>query len=138
MSEDFVGSFLPRHDAAHAQVVTGDPEAWLALWSRREPVIVFGAFGYVGTGREQVEATVRKASARLTGGSGYRNEVLNAQVVGDVAYTASLEHSLAPADGSTPAEITLRVTQVYRLEDGKWRIAHRHGDIVAPTHPGVA
>jgi ketosteroid isomerase-like protein len=25
-------------------------------------------------------------------------------------------------------EYTLRVTHVYRREDGEWRIVHRHGD----------
>jgi ketosteroid isomerase-like protein len=27
-----------------------------------------------------------------------------------------------------PTTYTLRVTHVYRREDGQWRIVHRHGD----------
>jgi ketosteroid isomerase-like protein len=29
----------------------------------------------------------------------------------------------------------LRVTQVYRREDGVWKIAHRHGDHAIPVDP---
>ena len=62
MSEEFVESFLPRHDAAHARFLAGDPELWLQLWSHSEPVSAFGGFGYIATCRDQVEAVTRKAS----------------------------------------------------------------------------
>jgi ketosteroid isomerase-like protein len=29
-----------------------------------------------------------------------------------------------------PGTDTLRATQVYRREDGEWKVAHRHGDTV--------
>jgi ketosteroid isomerase-like protein len=51
-------------------------------------------------------------------------------VVGDMAYTASLEHTSASVDGQ-PRSYTLRATQVYRREGGEWKVAHRHGDTVA-------
>lgn len=137
MAEDFVESFLPRHDAAHARFVSGDPEPWLQLWSHTEPVSLFGAFGYITTGCDRVEATTREVATRLAGGTGYRNEVLSVDVHGDVAYTVAMEHSVVPAAGGATEEHTLRVTQVYRLEDGQWRIAHRHGDIVSRGRPGA-
>jgi len=34
-----------------------------------------------------------------------------------------------------PRSYTLRVTHVYRREDGQWRIVHRHGD-TPPTDGG--
>jgi len=49
--------------------------------------------------------------------------------VGDVAYTAGFEHISTSTDGE-PRTYTLRVTQVYRREDGEWKVAHRHGDTV--------
>jgi ketosteroid isomerase-like protein len=50
-------------------------------------------------------------------------------VAGDMADTAGLEHTSCSIDGQ-PGSYTLRATQVYRLEDGEWKVAHRHGDIV--------
>jgi ketosteroid isomerase-like protein len=51
-------------------------------------------------------------------------------VVRDMAYTAGLEHTSASIDGQ-PRSYTLRATQVYRREDGEWKVAHRHADTVA-------
>jgi ketosteroid isomerase-like protein len=56
-------------------------------------------------------------------------ELLAFDVVGDMAYTVALEHSSVAVDGA-PRTYTLRATQVYRREDGQWRVAHRHGDTV--------
>jgi ketosteroid isomerase-like protein len=50
-------------------------------------------------------------------------------VVGDMAYTAGLEHTSASMDGQ-PRSYTLRATQVYRREGGEWKVAHRHADTV--------
>jgi len=56
-------------------------------------------------------------------------ELLACDVVGDMAYTAGFEHTSASVD-RRPRTYTLRVTQVYRREQGEWRVAHRHGDTV--------
>jgi ketosteroid isomerase-like protein len=37
-----------------------------------------------------------------------------------------LEHTSASVNG-VPRTYTLRATQVYRREDGEWKVAHRHG-----------
>ena len=59
----------------------------------------------------------------------YTFELQAYDVIGDMAYTAGLEHTSASVDGQ-PRTYTLRATQVYRREDGEWRVAHRHGDTV--------
>lgn len=59
----------------------------------------------------------------------YAFELLAFDVVGDLAYTAGLEHTSASVGGQ-PRTYTLRATQVYRREDGEWRVAHRHADTV--------
>ena len=59
----------------------------------------------------------------------YAFELQAYDVVGDMAYTAGLEHTSASVDGQ-PRTYTLRATQVYRREGGEWRVAHRHGDTV--------
>ena len=59
----------------------------------------------------------------------YAFELLSHDVVGDMAWTAGLEHTSASVDGQ-PRTYTLRATQVYRREAGEWRVAHRHADTV--------
>ena len=46
-----------------------------------------------------------------------------------MAYTDGLEHTSASMNGQ-PGSYTLRATQVYRQEDGEWKVAHRHADTV--------
>jgi ketosteroid isomerase-like protein len=56
-------------------------------------------------------------------------EIVAAEVVGDMAFTAGYERTQASINGE-PRRYVLRVTQVYRREDGEWKVAHRHGDTV--------
>jgi ketosteroid isomerase-like protein len=55
-----------------------------------------------------------------------------ADVVGDMAYTVGYEHTQASVVGE-PRSYTLRSTQIYRREDGEWKVAHRHADEVPKT-----
>jgi ketosteroid isomerase-like protein len=57
----------------------------------------------------------------------YDFEVVAAGASGDLAYTVGYEHNRVKVDGQ-PTTYTLRVTHVYRREDGQWRIVHRHAD----------
>jgi ketosteroid isomerase-like protein len=59
---------------------------------------------------------------------------------GDLACAVELEHTSVPVDGVPVEPYTLRVTQVYRREDGEWKIVHRHGDAppVDQSLPGEA
>ena len=57
----------------------------------------------------------------------YQFELVAAGASGDLAYMVGFEHKTVVADGE-PVTYTLRVTHVYRREDGEWRIVHRHGD----------
>jgi ketosteroid isomerase-like protein len=64
--------------------------------------------------------------------SDFRYDVEVAEVSGDLAYTVGYERFTA-AVGDGPAEpYTVRVTHVYRRENGEWKIVHRHGDLAPP------
>jgi ketosteroid isomerase-like protein len=60
----------------------------------------------------------------------YRFGLLAYDVIGDMAYTAGREHTSAAVDGR-PRSYILRATQVYRRENGEWKVSHRHGDTVS-------
>jgi len=46
---------------------------------------------------------------------------------GDLAYTVGYEHSAVSIDGCPVVRNDLRVTHIYRPEDGTRRLVHRHG-----------
>jgi ketosteroid isomerase-like protein len=46
------------------------------------------------------------------------------------AYIAAIEHTTAAVGDAPTQAYELRVTTVFRLEDGEWRVVHRHADPV--------
>ena len=107
----------------------GDAAPRRALWSRNEPVSVLGAWRNAH-GQEELDALFVALGRSFSDCTSYAFELQACDVVGDLAYTAGLEHTSALVDGE-PRSYTLRATQVYRREAGEWRVAHRHADTVA-------
>jgi ketosteroid isomerase-like protein len=67
------------------------------------------------------------AAASAAGLESYEFEVIAAGTSGDLADTGGYERNRVKVEG-VPTTYTLRVTNVYRRENGEWRIVHRHGD----------
>jgi ketosteroid isomerase-like protein len=112
--------------------VRGDVEPRLHLWSRADPVSVFGAVGASRSGWDELEPLFRSVAARLTGGRDLTYELLAFDVSGDMAWSAGFVRFVGSIDGSAPTPIGLRITQVYRREEGEWKVAHEHSDFL-PT-----
>ena len=106
----------------------GDAAPRRSLWSRNEPVSVLGAWRNAH-GQHELDELFSSLARSFSDCTSYAFEILAYDVVGDMAYTAGLEHTSASINGE-PRSYTLRVTQVYRREDGGWKVAHRHGDTV--------
>jgi ketosteroid isomerase-like protein len=118
---------LDRVHSATVAIGRGDPEPYMRLWSRADDVSLFGAWGPCKQGWDQVSQTFRWVATRFTGGE-LRCEDLIVNVSGDLAYTVGYERGAMAVDGEKPKPMSIRVTQIYRREDGEWRLVHRHGD----------
>jgi ketosteroid isomerase-like protein len=105
----------------------GDVEPRLTLWSRTDPVTLFGA-KLSGSGWADLEPLFRKVASWFSDSAEYEFEVIAAGASGDLAYTVGYEHNRVKVDGE-PRTYTLRATHVYRRKDGHWRIVHRHADV---------
>jgi ketosteroid isomerase-like protein len=131
--DDFLTPTLTRQLEAEQALCSGDPGPRLAMWSTRDPVTVLGAEKTV-TGSEEVRQTFRWLASRFSNLSDYRFELVTAGASGDLAYTVGYEHITFSMDGGPVQPTTLRVTHIYRREDGEWKTVHRHADI-PPTGP---
>ena len=125
----FLAEILPRQVDAERAIHQGDVEPRLATWSTHDPVSLFGALIPARTGWADVSQTFRWVAAGFSDSTAYRFELLAAGASGDLGYTVGFEHNAVSYNGQ-PTEYTLRVTHVYRREDGEWKIVHRHGDTV--------
>jgi ketosteroid isomerase-like protein len=90
---------------------------------------VFGAWRNA-VGLREVDELFTFLGESFSDCTSFSVEILICDVIGDVAFTAGLEHTAASVDGQ-PRTYTLRATQIYRREHGEWKVAHRHGDTVA-------
>jgi ketosteroid isomerase-like protein len=127
--DDFLAEMVPQQVAAETAIHNGDAGPRLALWSRNDPVTLFGAKASgTGTGWDDVSAIFRTVASWFSDSTEYNFEVVAAGASGDLAYTVGYEHNLVKVNGQ-PRTYTLRATHVYRRENGQWRIVHRHADV---------
>jgi ketosteroid isomerase-like protein len=127
-TEQFLADMLPKQRAAEQALHNGDVEPRLALWTRSAPVTLFGA-KLSASGWTDVEPAFRAVASWFSDSMEYEFELIAAGASGDLAYTVGYEHNRVTMDGQLQS-YTLRVTHVYRREDGQWRIVHRHGDFL--------
>jgi ketosteroid isomerase-like protein len=120
--------------SAEQAPINGDPGPRLAMWSTQDPVTVFGAEKST-IGPEEARQVFRWLAARFSNCTDYRFELVAASASGDLAYTLGYERFSFSMDGGPIQPITLRVTHVYRREDGEWKIVHRHADIPPTGQP---
>jgi len=127
---DFI-QFLGRQAEAEQALVEGDVAPRLKLWTRQDPASLLGAWGPNNLGWEAVNRTFQWVADRLSQGTytDFRYDVDVAEASGDMAYTVGFERFNSVADDGTIEPITVRVTHVYRRENGEWKIVHRHGDL---------
>ncbi len=110
---------------AEVALHNGDASPRRAIWSRNDPVTVLGAWRNAN-GQAEIDELFAHLADSFSNCSSYEFELMAAEVVGDMAYTAGFERSVASVDG-VPRPATVRATQIYRREDGEWKVAHRHG-----------
>jgi len=110
---------------AEVAVHNGDAAPRRAIWSCNDPVSVLGAWRNAH-GQAELDELFAHLAESFSDCASYELELLEAEVLGDVAYTVGFEHTSASVNG-VPSSYTLRATQIYRREEGEWKVAHRHG-----------
>jgi ketosteroid isomerase-like protein len=129
-TDDFLAATLRELHEAETALHNGDASRCKAMWTRTQPVTLFGA-AVSGSGWAEIEPVFDHLERSFSNCTAYRNEVIAAGASGDLAYTVAFEHTTASLNGAPARAYMLRVTTVFRREDGTWKIVHRHGDPLA-------
>lgn len=124
--DDFLDWFNTSWRAAELALHNGDAAPRFFTWSEREPVTLFGAWLNAVDPISAREVFVKLAQA-FSDATSSDIELIAADVSGDMAYTVQRELTSTLVNGEH-RDYVLRVTQVYRREDGEWKVVHRHGD----------
>jgi hypothetical protein len=129
--DDFLAWVKSELHEAELALHNGDPGPRRGIWSRNKPVSVLGAWRNA-YGLEELDRLFTELGESFSDCTSYDFELQVWDVVGDMAYTAGLEHVSTSVDGE-PRTFTLRATQIYRCEGGQWKVAHRHADTASPN-----
>ena len=128
---DDVERLIERYHLALGEFMKGNPEPVKRLWSHREDATLTNPQGSVALGWTEIaEATDRAASTRRDGRFlGF--ETLAKYATADLAYAVEVERLQAKVHGGEEmSPYALRVTMVFRPEEGAWKVVHRHADQV--------
>ena len=127
---------LEQCQLAIGEFVKGNPEPMQKLFSHREDVTLLNPPGSLAHGWEQVAQTQERAAAPYRAGEIVGFENVAKYVTAELAYTVWLEHTKAKVGGSEDiTSIALRVTMIFRPEEGTWKIVHRHADPITTAQP---
>ncbi len=135
--DDFLAATMPRLNQAEVALHNGDAAPRIAMWSRNDPLTLFGA-AWSGGGWAEIGPVFERLGSSFSNCTSYQIEVVAAGASGDLAYIVALEHTTASITGAPPQPYVLRVTTVFRREDGEWKVVHRHADPASETAGALA
>ena len=127
---------ITRYQLGLGDFMKGDPEPVKELFSHREDVTLANPLGPPAHGWDEVAATIEHAASQFRDGRLVGVEIVEKRVTPEFAYTLWLEHAEGKVGGMEDvAPATLRVTMIYRPEEGGWKVVHRHADPITTARP---
>jgi ketosteroid isomerase-like protein len=116
---------------ALAKFVKGDPEPLKQMYSHRDDVSLANPFGPPVRGWRQAAETMERAASNYRDGEAEGFDGIAKFVSSDLACLVEIERYRTKVGGSADlTPVVVRVTSVFRREDGAWKIVHRHADPV--------
>ncbi len=124
---------IQRFYTAADQFISGDAGSFKALWSQRDDVTAFGGWGGYEVGWDQVGGRWDWAAQQMSGGTVTRKNLATV-ITAEMAYIVDVTSVQIRVDGADSAEKAWanRQTHIFRLEDGQWRLVHRHVSRLEP------
>jgi ketosteroid isomerase-like protein len=134
-ADDF-DEVLEQYHLALDEIVKGSPDGYKRVYSHQDDVTLANPFGPPARGWDEVAKTLERAASQFRDGEATGFENVAKYITPDLAYTVEIERSQTKVEGRedvTP--IALRVTTIFRPEDGAWKVVHRHADSITTAQP---
>ena len=127
---------LEEYHRAGLEITNGNPDVYKALYSRRDDVTLSNPFGPPARGWSEVSATLDAAADKYRDGEAVAFENVATVITSELAYTVEIESYRTRVGGSAElTPVSVRVTTVFRREDGAWKVTHRHADPITTPRP---
>lgn len=134
-SADVVAELAERARIANERLMRGDIAGYRRAIAVTPDFTLMDPFGGAPSGAPADDAHWARIAALFREGRDTRFELLASYASDEMVVLVANEHAHV-AFGPLPAQPwSLRVTLVFRRQDGDWRLAHRHADPLAAA-PG--
>jgi ketosteroid isomerase-like protein len=110
---------------ALGEFVKRNPEPNQLVVSRQEDVPLAHPLGPAVRGGKQVAATMDRAASQVSEGELVAFEHIAKYVTADLAYLVWVGRTQAKLGRQESAPFKLRVTTIFRPEEGSWKVVHR-------------
>ena len=129
--EDDIRQASERFYAALNRTINGDAGPMMEVWSHNSDVATMHPLGGRQTGWEQVRDVWEQVAQAFSDGQVSIEDLVVVPLSDDVAYTLGHEYGRAKL-GEETVGVDWRVTNIYRREEGEWKMVLHHTD-VSPT-----
>jgi len=121
--------FMQRRDDAARAYVCGDAAPLGRMVAHSSPATFFAPMGGYVQGADAVNSRYAGDATAFERGSDSHFEILHMAASDGIAYWTGFQRASARMRGQAEAiPFNLRVTEVFRREDGDWKLIHRHAD----------
>ena len=126
---DGLEEVVEQYHQALGEFMKGNLEPTAQLFSKREDVTLGNPFGPFARGWVEVLERMKRAASNYRDGEAGGFDRISKNLSLDLAYIVEVERLRSKVGAREEvAPVSLRVTTIFRREDGRWRIVHRHAD----------
>jgi ketosteroid isomerase-like protein len=122
--------FLNARRAAAEAYTNGDSQLLDAIVTRNGAATFHSPRGDTVAGADAVATRYDSDAASFVPGGESSLEVLQKSASGDLAFWTGFQHATVRLRGrDQPIATHIRVTEVFRRNNGQWKLIHRHADV---------
>ncbi|MDB5551673.1 MAG: hypothetical protein JWL86_1657 [Rhizobium sp.] len=132
MADDFEHFLKTRRNAALAYV-NGNYAPLSEIVTENSPASFFSPMGDVTEGADRVAKRYGKDAGAFDKDSTSKLDMLHFASSGDLGYWVGYQVAEVRMKGKPdPIPMKLRITELFRKENGTWKMIHRHADAPKP------
>ena len=133
---DEVDELIEQYQLALDEFMKGNPKPVQKLFSHRDDASLANPYNPPVRGWKRIAEVTEHAASLRRDGEATGFEIVSKYATPELAYVVQIERLKAKVgarEDITP--YSLRSTMIFRLEDGTWKVVHRHADPITTSQP---
>ena len=124
------GAFLTQRETIAQAYSSGDAAPLDAIVTSQDPASFFSPRGDAVHGAVAVASSYREGAAMFEPPARSRLEIIQSGASGDLAFWTGFQFAdVHMKEKKEATSMKLRITEVFRFEQGGWKLVHRHADM---------